>query len=193
MWVLARAVCLYTYPGGKPSIFELCAPASSPGTRGGIPEGGGAGSSGGSPLSLHLQYFCRYFPVSFWQESQLSVWLSWTIGRCHSITAFTMLCTRNSTTCFISAQTIANGFLISYCISTIAACKNPSLAIFAIFKVRHMSDCSSCTWPPFITIAADMLATYREFVTSKVRFGYYHNHIQLSSLLPAHSHLFRPL
>jgi hypothetical protein len=40
------------------------------------------------------------------------------------------------------------------------------LAIFAIFKARHMSDCSSCTRPPCLTIVADILETYRKLVAS---------------------------
>jgi len=69
------------------------------------------------------------------------------------------LCPSSSTPCFFSARTLVRGFLIRYCISSIVPCQNLSLAILAIFKARHMSDCSSCTWPPCLAIVADMVKT----------------------------------
>jgi len=36
-------------------------------------------------------------------------------------------------------------FLNEFCFSSLAVHENPPLAIFAIFKARRMSDCSSCT------------------------------------------------
>jgi len=85
---------------------------------------------------------------------------------------------------FISSQTSPRGFVISCCVASIVECKNPPLAILAIFKARCMSDCSSCTRPPCLTTVADMLKTYIKSVrTSKVRSDYYLNHIWLHSLL----------
>jgi len=48
----------------------------------------------------------------------------------------------------------------------IAARENRPLAIFAIFKARHMSDCSSCTRPPCLAIVAEMLKTYKMLVAA---------------------------
>jgi len=85
-------------------------------------------------------------------------------------------------------------FLISCCISSLAACQNPPLAILAIFKARHMLDCSSCTWPPCLTIVADMLKTYMKLVAaSEVRSSYYLNHRRLFSVHHGPNSLFRPL
>jgi hypothetical protein len=53
-----------------------------------------------------------------------------------------------------------------YCISCIAACENPQLAIPPIFNARHMSDCSSCTQPPCLAILADMLKSYKKLVAA---------------------------
>jgi len=38
----------------------------------------------------------------------------------------------------------------------------PSLAIFATFMARGMSDCSNCTRPPCLAIVADMFKTYKK-------------------------------
>jgi len=48
----------------------------------------------------------------------------------------------------------------------IAARENRPLAIFAIFKARHMPDCSSCTRPPCLAIVAEMLKTYKMVVAA---------------------------
>jgi len=133
------------------------------------------------------------FAVPFWQGMQPSVWFSRTFAGCLSIAAFTLLCPGNSTLRFFSSRTSARGFLISCCISSIAARENPPLAMLAIFKARRMSDCSSCTWPPCLAIVADMLKTSRKLVAaSAVRSRDYLNHIRLHSLLWGLLSLFHP-
>jgi len=42
----------------------------------------------------------------------------------------------------------------------------PSLAILAIFKARHMSDCSSCNRPPCLALVAGMLKTDKKLVAA---------------------------
>jgi len=97
---------------------------------------------------------------------------------------FTSLCPANTTPQFFSFRTSAGGFLICCSISSIPAPKNPPLPIVAIFKVRCMSECSSCTWHPCLTIVADMLKTYKKLVAaSKVRSNYFHNDIRIRNLL----------
>jgi len=76
------------------------------------------------------------------------------------------LCAGNSTPHFFCSQTSVCGFLIRCCVSPIAACENPLLAIFAIFKVRCLSDCSSCTRPLCLAIVAGMLKTYMILVAA---------------------------
>jgi len=177
---LGSEVCIYTYPGGTPSVAEL---SSSSDVAGGAPGQGGTHSIGGAAVSMCPQCVCRFFVVPFWQGRQLSVWCSRTIAWCLSIAAFTWLCPGNSTPCIFSCQTSAWGFLISCCVSSIVVRENPPLAIWAIFKARHMSDYSSCTWPPCLSIVADMLKTYKKLVAgSKVRFGCYLNLIRVRSL-----------
>jgi len=73
---------------------------------------------------------------------------------------------KNSIRCFFCSRTSALGFLMWYCVSSVVVCKNPSLAILAIFKTRCMSDCSSCTQPPCIAIVADILKTYKIILTA---------------------------
>ena len=58
------------------------------------------------------------------------------------------------------------GFLIRYCISSIAAHENRSWAILAISKARDNLDCSSCTRPPCLAIVTDMLKTFRKIVAA---------------------------
>jgi len=179
---VASGVCIYTYLGGTPSVSELWVLSLSSGGAGGVPGLGGASCNGGAPVSLHSQRVCRFSAVPFWQGRVPSVWFSWTIAVCLSIAAFTMSCPGNTTPRFFSSWTSARGLLISWCLSSIAARKNASLAFLAIFKARRMSDCSSCTRPPCLAIVADMLKTYKElFAASEVRFGYYLNHIWLRS------------
>jgi len=75
-----------------------------------------------------------------------------------------LLCPGNSTPRFFSSWTSAHGVLMRYFMSSIAAREKPSLAIVAIFNARCMSDCSSCTRPPWLAIVADMLKTYKTLV-----------------------------
>ena len=178
---LGSGVFIYTYAGGTPSVLELS--LSSDGA-GGVPGPGGACRGGGAPVPLYLQRLCGFFVVPFWKERQPSIWFLRTIAGCLLIAAFTLLCLGNWTPRFFSSRTSARGFLISCCVSSIAARENPPLAVLAIFKARGMSDCSSCTRPPCLAIVADMLKTSKKLVAaSKVRVGYYLNHIRLRSLL----------
>jgi len=55
-------------------------------------------------------------------------------------------------------------YLFSSWVSTIAACENSALDIWAIVKARQMSDCSSCTRPPCLDIMADKLKPYKILV-----------------------------
>jgi len=178
---LGSGVCIYTYLGGTPSVSELSLSSDS---TSGVPGWGGIRRCGGTPMPLRLQCVCGFFAVPFWQGRQPSIWFSWTIAGSLSIAAFTLLCLGNTTPRLFSSRTSARGFLICCCISSIVAHENPLLATLAIFKARHMSDCSSCTEPPCVAIVADMLKTYKKLAAaSKVRFGYYLNHIRLHSLL----------
>jgi len=155
-WVLGSGVCIYRYAGGTPSVSEL---SWSSAGAGGVPSRGGTCRGVGTPVPLRVQCVCGFVVVSFWQERQPSVWFSRTIAGCLSIAGFSLSCPGNSTPCFFSPQISARGFLICCCVSSIAAHENPPLAILAIFKARHMLDCSSCTRPPCLAIVADMLKT----------------------------------
>jgi len=187
---LGSGVCIYTYAGGTPSASEL---SSSSDDTGGVPVRGGALRGGGAPVPLRLHRVCGFFAVPLWQGTQPSIWFSRTIAGCLSIAAFTLLCLRNSTPCFFSSRTSARGFLISCCVSSIAAREIPSLAILAIVKARRMSDCWSCIRPPCLAIVADMLKTSKKLVAaSVVRSEYYLIHRQLRSLLWSLWSLYRP-
>jgi len=118
---LGSGVCICIYEGGIPSVSELS--LSSDGT-GGDSGWGGAGLGGGAPLPLCLQRVCGLWAVAIWQGRQWSVWFSRTIAGCLSIAAFTLLCPGNPTRRFFSSRTLARGFLISCCISSIAAHEN---------------------------------------------------------------------
>ena len=178
---LGRKVRIYTYPGDRPCVSELSSWSDG---AGGVTGQGGACHGAGTPVPLLHQHVCGFLAEPFGQERQQSVWFLRTIAGCRSIAAITLLCRWNSTTLFFSSWTSAQGFLSSCCVSCIAAHENPPLAIFATFKVSRMSDYSSCTRPPCLAIVADMLKTYKELVAaSKVRFGYYLNHIRLHGLL----------
>jgi len=83
-----------------------------------------------------------------------------------SITAFTFSSPGNKTALCFSCRTSARGFLIRSCVSSLAARDNPPFAIVAMLKERRMSDCTGCTWPPCLTIIADMLETYKKFVVT---------------------------
>jgi len=181
---LGGGVCIYTYPGGTHSGSEHWALSLSTGGAGGIPGLGGAGSGRVPPVPLRLQQLCGFFAVALWQWRRPSIWFSRTIAGCLSSTAFTLLCPGNTSPRFFSSRTLAGGFLISYCVSSIAAGENPSLALLAIFKARRMSDCSSCTRPLCLVIVAHMLKTYKKSVAaSTVGIGCYLNHIRLHWLL----------
>ena len=183
-WALWSGVCIYTYLGGTPSVSELWVFSLSSGGAGGVLGLGGASCGGGAPVPLRLQRVCRLGAVPFWQGRLPSVWFSRTIAVCPPIASFTPLYMRNTTLRIFACRTSALGFLISCCVSSIAAHKNPSLAILAIIKARHMSDYSSCTRPPFLAIVAVMLETYKNLVAaSRWGIGFYLNHTRLCNLL----------
>jgi len=163
-WMLWSGVCIYTYPGGTPSISVLWFHSLLPGGVAGISVQGGAGRGCGAPVLLHLQRDCEFFAVRFWQGRQLSVWFWRIIAGCHSIAAFTLLCSGNSPPCFFTSRTAAQGFLMGWFDSWIAECENPPLTILTTFKAGRMSDCSSFTRPPCLAIVADMLNTYKTLV-----------------------------
>jgi len=171
-WASGRRVCIYTYLGGRLLIWERWAPLLSPGGAGEIGGGGGVSSGVGSlhlpsrgvPVLWHLLRICGCVAHPFWQDLQPSIGISWTIAGCLSIAVFTCLCTGNSTPRSLSSPTLASGCIISFCISSIAACENPPLAILAISKASHRSDCSSCTRPPYLAIVADKFKTYKKLV-----------------------------
>ena len=181
---LWREVYIYTYPGGTPSVAQLGVLWLWADGAGGIPGRGGAHHGGGAPVPVVLHHVCGFFAVSFWRGRQPSIWFSRICAGCHSIAAFTFIYLRKTTPRFFFSRTSEQGFFICCCVSSVASHKNPPLAILAIFKARCMADCSSCTRPPCPAIVADMLKTYRKLVAaSKVRFGYYLNHIPLPSLI----------
>ena len=106
----------------------------------------------------------------------------------HRLVSFCRSChlimPRKHNTLHLFSQTSARGFLISCCVSSITARKNPSFDLSAIFKARRMSDCSSCTSPRCLAIVADMLKTYKKLVAaSRVRIGCYLNCIRLRGFL----------
>jgi len=98
------------------------------------------------------------------KSSSHVVWRSF--AGCLSIAAYTSLYPGNPVPRFGSVRTSARGVLIRYCASSIAACKNSSLAILAIFKARRMSDCCSCSWPPCLAIVPDTLKTNKKLVAA---------------------------
>jgi len=117
-------------------------------------------------LFLCVPSVCADSLRAFWHGRHLSVWFWRSIAGCHSVAAFTLVCRGNSTPCFFSSQTSVQGLLIRYCDPFIAARENHSLGILAMFKARHMSDCSSCTPPHCLAIVADMLNTYTKLVAA---------------------------
>jgi len=169
-WALGRGLCIYTYLGGTPSISDRWATSLSTGGTSGVLGGCGISSGigclsrsgGGAPVPLRPQCVGRFCAMPFWQGRQWSVGFSQSIAGCLSIAALTFLWPGNSTPRFISSRTSARGFLIRNCVSSIAARKNPPVAILVIFKARCMSDCSSCTQPTCLATVADMLKTYKE-------------------------------
>jgi len=156
---VVSGVCIFRYPGGTPSVSELWFLSLSSGGTGGVPGLGGAGRGGDAPVPLRLHRVCGFFAVQCWQGSQPSIWFSRTIAGCLAIAAFTLWCAGHTTPRIFSFQAMVQSWLISWCVCSIAAREFPSLAILAIFKARHMSDCSSCTRPPCLAIVADMLET----------------------------------
>jgi len=168
-WALGRGVCIYIYLGGTPSISDMWAASLLPGGTSGVSGWCGVSSGvgclsyscGGTPVPLHLQRVWGLCAVPFWQGGQPSVSLSGSTAGCLSITAFTLLCPGNSTPCFFASRNSAWGFLIRNDVSSIVARENPPLAILAIFKARPLSDCSSCTRPPYLAIVADTVETYK--------------------------------
>jgi hypothetical protein len=145
-------------------------------------------------VPLHLQCVCGCFAVPTLQGWQLSVRFSTTIAGCNFIPAFSWLCPGKTTHYFVSSWSLAQGVLMGYRVSSIAARKYPPLAILAIFKVRCVSDCSCCTQPPCLDIVAVMLKTNKPAVVgSKYEIGYCLNHIHFRSLLQIYEGLFGPL
>jgi len=165
-WAFGGGVCIYTSPDGTPSISKFGSPSLLAGGADGVPGGGGAGSSGGALGPLRCQHLCGFLDIPFWKGRQPSIWFSLTIASCLSLAAFNLLSPGNWTRRCISSQTSAQGCLIRYWASSIAGCQNPPLAFLALFKARHMSDCSSCTQPPCLATVADMLKTYKKLVTA---------------------------
>jgi len=155
-------------------IWEHWAPEVLPDGAGGVLGSGRIGSGvgclrrlgGGAPVHLCPQIVWRFFAVPIWQGRHPAVWFCQSIAASLAIAAFTISCPRKSTPSFLYSWTLARGNLIRYCISSNAAHENPPLAISAIFKARHMSDCSRCSRPPFLAIVADMLKTYNGVVAA---------------------------
>ena len=165
-WVLGRGVCIYTYPGGTPSILECWAPSLSTTGAGGISGGCCGGSGRGEPVLLNLQSVWGFLALLFWQRGQPSVWSWWTIAGCLAIAASTFSFQGNSTPHFNSSRALVRGYSIRYNVSSLAVCKHPHLAILAIFNAGHMSDCFRCSWPPWLAMVADMLKTYKKLVAA---------------------------
>jgi len=188
---MGRGVCIYTYPGGTPSIPEDCAPSVSLEGSGGIPGRCGifsgvgclSPSGGGAPVPLRLQHVSRFYAVPLWQRRLPSIRFSRSIAGCLSMADFTLLCPGNSTPRYCSSRTSSRGFFIRYLVCSIVARKNPPLAIFAISKARHMSDCSSCTRPPCLAIVAGMVTTYMTLVDAST---YQIRLLPLLYTLPSH-------
>ena len=169
--VLGSGVCIYRYPGGTPSVSEHWLLSLSSGGAGGVPGLGCPGRGGVALVPLHLQRVCGLFAAQCIQGRQPSIWFSRSFVLCLFITPFTFLCLGNTTPHFFLSRTLACGFSISCCVSSVAARDIPSLPILAIFKARRMLDCSSCTRPPCLAIVANWLKTYKKLVAaSQVRF-----------------------
>jgi len=155
-------------------IWECWAPALLPGGMGGGPARAGVRSrvsclhraGGGAPVLLRRQYVGEFHAVPFRQGRHPSGWFWPSIARWLSITASTYLWPGNSTPRWFSSQISESGFMIRFCVSSVEACEDPHLAILAIFTARHMSDCSSCTWPPCLVIVSDMMRTYKQWVAA---------------------------
>jgi len=186
---LGRGVCIYIFMGGTYSVLEIS--SSSDGT-GGIPDRAGACCGGGEHMTLRLQRVCGFVAVLFGQLRQTSISVSRSIAGCLSIAAITLIFPGNSTPRLLWSRTSARGSLISCYVCCIAVGENPPVAILAILKSRCMSDCSSCTRPPWLAIWADTLKASKELVTaSKVGSRYSLNHIRLRSILEGRWGLFR--
>jgi len=173
-WALGRGIRIYTYLDGTPSISDRWAASLLPGGTDGVSGGCGVSSgvsclscaSGGAPMPLRYQRVWGFCAVLFRQGRQPLIWCSRSIAGCLSIATFTSSSPGNTSPRFFSCRTSARGCLIRNCVSSNAARKNPHLAILALFKARHMSDCSSCTQPPCLAIVADMLKIYKELVAA---------------------------
>jgi len=156
---LARGVCIYTYLGGTPSIWELWAPSMSPGGANGNLGGGGASSGADMHVSMGLEHGCGLLARPFWNGRLPSIRFSQTIAGHVSIAAITFLCPGKTTSIILPTWTSKGGVLIKYCMSSSAALENPPLAFVAIFNWRCISDLSLCTRPSCLAIVADMLKT----------------------------------
>jgi len=121
---------------------------------------------GSASVPLHLQHVSGFFALPLCQRRYPSDWFRRSIAGCLTIAAFSLLCTGHSTPRFFSSWTSARDYLIRYCVSSSATRQHPPLAILAIFNAKHMSDCSSCTWPPCLTTVADMLKTFKKLVAA---------------------------
>jgi len=169
---LGNRVCIYTYPGGTPSVSKVCVLPLWSGGAGGVPVLSGAGCGGGAPVPLRLQSVCGFCAVPFGQGRQPFLRLSQTIAGRLSAAVCTWFRPGIPTPRFIPPITLAPGVLISSCVSSIQVRANPSLAILAIFNARHMSDWSGCTRTYRLAIIADMVKTYKKLVAAyRVRIG----------------------
>jgi len=137
-WALGRGVCIYTYHGGTPSIWDRWAASLLPGGRSGVSDGCVVGSGvgclslsrGDAPVPLGLQRVWGFCAVPSWQGRQPSVSFSRSIPGCLSIAAFIFQCPGNTTPVLFSSWTSAQGFLITNCGSSIAARENPQFGHF---------------------------------------------------------------
>jgi len=169
-----REICEYTYPAGKLWILECCAPElfqdGASAVPGWLGVGSGVGclhwSGEGASVPLHLKRVYAFFPVQFWQPRHLVVWFWQSIPGCLSIAAFTHVRPGNSSPCFFYTGTSVRGFMNRDWVSSIVACENTPVAILDISNARCKSDCSSWTRPPCHAIVADMLKTYKKWISA---------------------------
>jgi len=87
---LRTGVGIYTYLGGKSSIWEHYAPSARLGDAGGVLSSRCFGSGGWVPVPLRLQRVCEFIVLRFWQRRQPSSSYWWIIALFASVTAFTI-------------------------------------------------------------------------------------------------------
>jgi len=76
LWPLGSGECIYTYPGGTPSISVCWLCWLWPAGLGGVLGRGGACRGGGALVRLRYQPNCRLVALPYWQARQPSVWFS---------------------------------------------------------------------------------------------------------------------